>query len=461
LQHTGFRFLLALMFLLAIGGQAARVTAAPLSVLASNPRYFTNGTGRAIALSGSHTWDVLQDSGVIGQPVTVFDYSGFLNFLLARHHNFFRFWMAEGWWASSSGLPDYSVPPYYTLLSGTVDVAPLYDTGQWNQAYFDRMRQRVIAARDSGIYVALMLFQGWSIDGKGFAAQGNPWPGHAFEVNNNVNGINGDPNNTGQGLSTHTLQIPAITALQDAYVKKVIDTVNDLDNVLYEVSNEDPTGAGDTKWQYHVITLIHTYEATTPGYVQHPVGMTVQWSGSFGANSDLYNSPAEWVSPANSSTEDYSGNPPPATGVKVILPDTDHLSPRPSDYTWVWKSFTRGLNPIYMDDLSMNAGRETFRLAMGDILEYAAKMNLAAMTPQGGLSSTGYALASRSEYCVFQPGSGAFWLKVSKKGVYTYEWLNPATHAIVATGSLSVNNTNNSVKLTPLFRGPAVLYLKG
>src|SRR5262249_25778536 len=210
--------------------------------------------------------------------------------------------------------------------------------------------------------------------------------------------------NTGQGLATHTLQIPAITALQEAYVKRIIDTVNDLDNVLYEVSNEDPPGADDTQWQYHMITLIHTYEATTPGYLRHPVGMTAQWSGSFGANSDLYNSPAEWVSPANSPTEDYSGNPPPASGAKVIVPDTDHLSPRPADYTWVWKSFTRGLNPIYMDDLSTNAGRETFRLAMGDMLGYAAKMNLATMTPQGGVSTTGYALASQSQYCVFQPG---------------------------------------------------------
>ena len=32
--------------------------------------------------------------------------------------------------------------------------------------------------------------------------------------------------------------IPAITSLQEAYVRKVIDAVNDLDNVLYEICNE-------------------------------------------------------------------------------------------------------------------------------------------------------------------------------------------------------------------------------
>ena len=34
------------------------------------------------------------------------------------------------------------------------------------------------------------------------------------------------------------MQNGAITALQEAYVRKVVDTVNDLDNVLYEISNE-------------------------------------------------------------------------------------------------------------------------------------------------------------------------------------------------------------------------------
>jgi hypothetical protein len=38
--------------------------------------------------------------------------------------------------------------------------------------------------------------------------------------------------------SIETLNIPAVTALQEAYIRKVIDSVNDLDNVLYEVTNE-------------------------------------------------------------------------------------------------------------------------------------------------------------------------------------------------------------------------------
>ena len=35
----------------------------PLRVLAANPRYFTDGSGRAVYLTGSHTWDNRQDIG--------------------------------------------------------------------------------------------------------------------------------------------------------------------------------------------------------------------------------------------------------------------------------------------------------------------------------------------------------------------------------------------------------------
>ena len=50
----------------------------------------------------------------------------------------------------------------------------------------------------------------------------------------------------------------------------LVDTVNDLDNVLYEISNED--GPYSKDWQYHFIRYIHDQEKTRPK--QHPVGMT-------------------------------------------------------------------------------------------------------------------------------------------------------------------------------------------
>ena len=67
----------------------------------------------------------------------------------------------------------------------------------------------------------------------------NPWTYHPYNVKNNINGINGDPSNTGNGYTIQTTSEPAaVLEAQQAYVRKVIDTVDDLDNVLYEISNE-------------------------------------------------------------------------------------------------------------------------------------------------------------------------------------------------------------------------------
>lgn len=40
----------------------------PLRVLKANPRYFTDDSGRAIYLTGSHTWSNLQDMGTTDPP---------------------------------------------------------------------------------------------------------------------------------------------------------------------------------------------------------------------------------------------------------------------------------------------------------------------------------------------------------------------------------------------------------
>jgi hypothetical protein len=290
----------------------------------SNARYFTDGTGKAIYLTGSHNSNNLQEDV---NSTAAFDFSDYLNFLQSHNHNFIRIWMYEG--------EDYMPLPWARNASGK------YDLNQFNQAYFDRLRQRVSAANARGIYVSIMLFQGWSLKGQGY---GEPWPIDPFNANMNVNGINGDPDGDGQGLESHMLNNPAITDLQKAYIRKVVDTANGLDNVLYEITNEDTASPENTQWQYAMINYIKSYEAGKPK--RHPVGMTAQYPG--GSNQDLFNSLADWISPLNDSSGDYCNNPPPADGRKVIISDIDHIDPSGTDYVWVWKSFIRGLNPIYL-----------------------------------------------------------------------------------------------------------------
>ena len=62
----------------------------PLRANPTNPRYFTDGSGRAIFLTGSHTWANFQDLGL--PPVARFDYPAYIDMMVKHNHNFMRFW---------------------------------------------------------------------------------------------------------------------------------------------------------------------------------------------------------------------------------------------------------------------------------------------------------------------------------------------------------------------------------
>lgn len=65
----------------------------PLRRCPANPRYFTDDTGRAIYLSGSHTWAVFQDLVPLDgepSPGQLFDFEDWLAFSKRYGFNFLR-----------------------------------------------------------------------------------------------------------------------------------------------------------------------------------------------------------------------------------------------------------------------------------------------------------------------------------------------------------------------------------
>ncbi len=190
------------------------------------------------------------------------------------------------------------------------DGKPKFDLNTFNQSYFDRLRERVIAAGNQGIYVAVMLFDGWALH---LSPAPDNIQGHPFYEDNNINGI---------GITSivdyQVLPLEArVQEIQETYIRKVVDTVQDLPNVLYEVANEssgggsvdkqfaemlglgEPPNWGDsTEWQYWVINFLKQYEQDK-GYDKHPVGITMQFpvADQTKVNDPLFNSPADWISP--------------------------------------------------------------------------------------------------------------------------------------------------------------------
>ena len=436
----------------------------PLRVLSSNPRWFTDGSGKAVYLAGSHTWQSLQDNGLlirgaVSNPPSLFDYDGYLNFLERHNHNFFRLWRWETTkWTDryTGGEAKYCRPhPWVRTGPGAAnDGEPKFDLTRFSPEYFDRLRARVSAARDRGIYASVMLFEGWEIQ---FT---DAWRNHPFHGPNNVNGVEGDLDGDGSGLEFNSLSESEmgrrVLELQQAYVRKVIDTVNDLENVLYEVANE--AHANSTAWQYHIIRFVKEYQSRKPN--QHPVGMTFQYKG--GLNSALFESPADWISPnPGDAKQNYQESPCASCTTKVVVNDTDHLwGHTGGDTIWVWRTFTRGLNVLFMEEiLPSPTWQDSARQAMGQVRRFAARMNLAAMTPEEKLSATRYCLANRGkEYLVFQHNKGEFTLDLSDaKGTFNVEWFN--VNADRAVPAKSVQGGATRTFTTP-FPGPAALYLK-
>lgn len=459
------KVILLLSFLLVfIAGAVCAVPApGPLRVLPTNQRYFTDGSGKAIYLTGSHTWGNFKDDDTLDPP-RKFDFARYLAFMEQHHHNFIRLWTRElpkyTWFGQTRYENQW---PFMRIGPGNAtDGKPKFDVSRYDQSFFDRLRSWVVLARDRGFYVSIMLFNGSTLRG-----MRRPDDGYALTGPNNINGID-----DGGGVKSQTLEIPVITAIQDAYVRKVIDTVNDLDNVLYEVANE--AGTYSTEWQYHVIRVVKAYEATKPK--QHPVGMTLQWPG--GSDDTLYGSPADWISP--------EARVCPSDGTKVVLNDSDHsyywtkmlAEGYQAQRNWVWENFTVGAMPLFMDpylvtgvddkgtvrnvpkDNAPDPKWDMVRDNMGYTLSYANRMDLATMVPQPDLATTRYCLARRGkkgEYLVYAPAGGTFVVNLSgTPGRLKVEWFNPTTGKVV---SRRVADGNAVRSFTTPFAGDAVLYL--
>ena len=482
---------------------AQRVISVPLRTLASIPNYFTDDTGKAVYLTGSHTWNNLQDWGNEGsiQPL---DFTAYVNMLVTHGHNFTLLWRTElprfcGMPTAENSPSDFTVSPHPWQRTGpgiASDGGKRFDLTKFDQSFFDRLRSRVQQLNASGIYVGVYLFTGEWLNAFRCSSDGYPFTGA-----NNVNGID-----DGGGIGSITMTAPnAITAIQDAYVDKTIDMLNDLPNVLWIVSEESPPSS--VWWNNHLIAHVRSYESTKQ--LQHPIGYAAHsgdqrhfmrhlfdvfrrlldagFRGSI-ADSAIYNSNADWVALSariSPTTTCGSGVPP----CKVNINDSDHSyfgmwnDTVEQNRAYVWENFLRGNQVLFMDPYEIYYPRESrnlcvlpvkgicsapdprwdnFRDNMGYTRAYANRVNLSAMAPRGKLFSNGYGLAnastSNAEYLGYTASGSPLKIDLSATpGMLSLEWFNPSTGATVSGGTIA---GGSSQTLTAPFFGDAVVYLR-
>jgi hypothetical protein len=484
-----FRFGLALFVSLFVAQYArsepAALIAGPL-VVSDNPHYFKDANGAVLILAGSQTWNTLQDWGSDGSPQAL-DFDVFIRFLTAHKHNFTLLWRVEmpkfcSLPATATSPPDMTVTPQPWLRTGpgkATDGGLKFDLTKFDPSYFDRLRSRTQALNNAGIYAGIYLFTGEFLNLFRCSSDGYPFTGA-----NNINGIDDGYNGGPKGIASMTMTAPnATTLLQDAYVDKVVDTLNDLPNVLWIVSEEAPNNT--EWWNNHLISHARSYEYGK--HYQHPIGYAALIHSP---DETVYNSNADWVAPAariSPTTSCGSGKP----TCKVNINDSDHSywemwkeTPQ-QNRNYTWENFLNGSQVLFMDPYLVDYPREKRNLCvsptkgicvnpdprydnlrdnLGYTLKYSRKLNLARVTPHAALSSTGYCLAQTppagAEYLVYAPAGGAFTMDLSamsKSRTLTAEWFNPTTGETIVKDP--VHSGSSTQSFTPPFSGDAVLYL--
>ncbi len=395
-------------------GQVDQVplTSQPLGVH-SNWYFFSDETGEPIVLTGSPTWGRRRENKVwVSDGWDLGKFSKYLDFLRYWNHNYIRLWMWE---------QEGTVNIWEKTTGGQFDLTKL------NQAFFDRTRSFVDAAKQRGIYVGVMLFQGWS----GTCPASIPdWPRHPMHRDNNANGIDGDPEDKTFGNKVHSLENPKIVAFQEEYVRKMIDTLNGYDHILWEIGNE--TIESSIPWKAHMVQFIRDYERNKPK--QH---LILTGTGNGVGNDSVRETRSDTFSPCVvtkwASLEDpFIGNPPIPDGalrIPIIL-DNDHLGNHFLRFTplnqrnWTWKSFCRGNHPIHMDcydvfwdgepatpnhpieGVATNPHYDPQRKSLGDVQRYSKRLDLTNVKPVSdpSICSTTFCLMNVGrQYLAYQP----------------------------------------------------------
>jgi len=116
--------------------------------------------------------------------------------------------------------------PGYTLGGNKFDLT------EWDEAYFARLKDFVMEARQNGVIVEVSLFSAYYV---------SCWNYSALNPKNNVNGTDSIASN-----AVNTLENGNILKHQERYVRKLVRELNGFGNFYFEVQNEPWADRPDT-----------------------------------------------------------------------------------------------------------------------------------------------------------------------------------------------------------------------
>lgn len=395
----------------AVQPRPSSVRARALAVLPSNPYYFQDALGRPVVLMGDYTWGTFSDLD--------FDYVRFLDSLHSRGLNTARAWL---WWGceeiTTDPIPARHVEPFLRPGPGTAnDGRPKYDLSRFNSVFFERLQAFCRAAQQRSIQLQLIMMDAWMLK------HAELWKLHAFQRDNNINGVDGDPAHTGTGIDAArgfcSLGNPGAMKYQKALVRKIVETINGFSNVRYEIANENYYSA---EWELALCDFIHEIEKTMPR--KH---LTMR------RDLPLHSDVVQRWEPALVRRGMLARR----VLRQPLIFDTDWTINKNDDEVRaaMWTALLSGGHFDYMDDaLEYRLGKPSQdpRAALHKQIDFAAafmkRIKPWEMTPDDALvrSGTAYAMASSAQLAAYLPRGGRVLLDLSRMGgSLQAQWYNP------------------------------------
>jgi hypothetical protein len=443
--------------LVAVTALNAAPALGPLRVHPKNPRYFTDGTTnadgslRGIYLGGHQIFVDLQDNSFnkewtkdLSNPddpkaqARRLDWDRYLEFVERQHFNYLRNWII---WSTGSGTAAAphriaSPTPFARTGPGTArDGGPKFDLRRFDESFFQRLRSRARDLQNRGVYLSVMLFELYGfLDGEEVNGQ-RLWEGNLFNGANNINGVEVDRNGNRLGEEFFSLEDAAVLSIQKAYVEKMVDVLNDLDNVLWEICNEAPAAA--LAWQLEMLRHLKAYEARQPK--QHLVllspGGWLPGGWRLAPEEGFTQSPADFIATASGWIN--KADPKVYRIGKPVVLDLDHVGPGDHEPSLIWKAYTRGYHFSLYDQPFEQPQHEApawqlVRANLRQTCRLSVRVrDLARMEPRPDLASTGFCLANPGEdYVIFAPRQEEIRVHGLQVGAnYAGEWFDIATAA--------------------------------
>ncbi|MFH1567253.1 MAG: cellulase family glycosylhydrolase, partial [Gemmatimonadota bacterium] len=227
------------------GGLAACAPAMqPLRLHPDNPHYFEfRRRPTVLVTSGEHYGAVLNLD---------FDYLTYLDELHRHGLNLTRTFSGmycESWgegWNTLNPAPGRFLAPWArSETPGYADGGSRFGLDRWDDAYFARLRDFVAQAGQRDIVVELVLFCVFYGE--------EQWDLSPLNARNNVNGIG-----TAGREHVYDESDPAMMAVQERLVRRLVEALRDFDNVYFELCNEpyfDGPALG-SPWNDRIVRVI-------------------------------------------------------------------------------------------------------------------------------------------------------------------------------------------------------------